>query len=535
MEDLKTEVLRHLSAIWRRKWMAVAVWWLVCIVGWGVVITMPNRYEASTRIYVDVDSLLTPLLKGLAVETDPSRYLDYLRNTLLSRPNLEKVSILADLPIDGRTPAAKDAMLAALAHNVGLTNQSTNTNLLTISYSDVDPVVAKNVVQAFLTLFSERSSGESRNNMANAQQFLNDEIARYEKLLRESEQRRAEFRNKFADVLPGAGNTVSRLTAMRQSVATLQEQYVEAVTKRNALKAELDTVPQFMSVDSSPQVIFSNNGRVETPTEKRLDEAKHSLDTLRLRYTDQHPDVVSARQLVTALEKDVEAERKAGTASSGSRTPGANTSSMPRRNQITNTVYEQLQVRLADMDSTVASLERRLSDAKTELERVEEIARTVPGVEAKAQDLDRDYDVIKRNYEELLQRRESAKLAEAADNKADKIHFRIVDPPIVPSEPSWPNRPLMYSAVLLIGFAAGAAVPFLLAQLDRSFASIAEMKAAGLPVLGGITKVLELRSRWRHSINLMGLTACTLVLLCAYGLLFVYGARVAHKILAIIA
>jgi len=527
VDDLKTEIFRYLAGVWRRKWIGLAASWAICVGGWVVVMMIPNSYIATTRIYVDADNVLTPLLHGLAVDTDPSRYVEFLRNTLLSRPNLEKASHLADLGIDNAAPADREAVLTELAADVQIV-QSSNANLFTIAYADTNPLEARNVVQALLTIFSERNASDSRSGMVRAQQFIEDEIARYEKLLREAEQRRADFRAKYVEILPGMDNSASRLDAVRQSVTLLTGQLAEAVAKRDALKLELAAVPQFFSVDSAPQVIVSN-GRSETPTERRLDEARRNLDTLRLRYTDKHPDVVSAQQLVTQLEQQVEAERKAGT-SAGGDDAGVKSGAAVRHSQVANAVHEQLQVRLADMESTVASLERRLADAKAELQRDDEIAHSVPGIEAKAKDLDRDYDVIKHNYEELLQRREAAKLSEAADTKADKIQFRIVDPPQVPLEPSSPNRPRLISIVLLAGVAAGMVASFVFTHLDASFTSIAHLRALGFYVLGGVTRLPSLTSRARVSVGLVLFMTCSVLLLVAYELLVTYNDIVLIKL-----
>ena len=255
------------------------------------------------------------------------------------------------------------------------------------------------------------------------------------------------------------------LDAVRQSVTLLTGQLAEAVAKRDALKLGLAAVPHFFSVDSAPQVIVSN-GRSETLTERRLDEARRNLDTLRLRYTDKHPDVVSQQQLVTQLEQQVDAERKAGTAAGGGEDAGARAA---RSCDIRKWRTRSTSSSRCDSPTWKALWPRSSAISPTprpSCTRDDDIAHSVPGIEAKAKDLDRDYDVIKHNYDELLQRREAAKLSEAADTKADKIQFRIVDPPQVPLEPSSPNRKLLISIVLLAGVAAGAVAPFVFTQLD---------------------------------------------------------------------
>ena len=124
----------------------------------------------------------------------------------------------------------------------------------------------------------------------------------------------------------------------------------------------------------------------------------------------------------------------------------------------------------------VAAVQRRLSEAETQQTKIEQIAKEAPGVVAQIQDLDRDYGVLKRNYMELVARRNSTEIANAADTKTERIQFRIVDAPQVPLVPVAPNRPLLVTAVLILGIGAGLAVPLLMMQFDHSFATLGQLR-----------------------------------------------------------
>jgi hypothetical protein len=136
-----------------------------------------------------------------------------------------------------------------------------------------------------------------------------------------------------------------------------------------------------------------------------------------------------------------------------------------------------------------------------------------------AQDLDRDYSVLKRNYQELVARREATQIAHAADTKTEKIQFRIVDPPQVPILPAAPNRAMFVTIVLLFGIGAGLAVPVALTQVDRSFATIAQLRNLGVPILGSVTRLSLGAARRRAMIQLVGVCASTLLLIAIYGTL----------------
>ena len=269
-------------------------------------------------------------------------------------------------------------------------------------------------------------------------------------------------------------------------------------------------MPQYLSVDAGTAIVIQNGRVPMTATQVRLDEAKKSLDTLRLRFTEQHPDVIAARLQVAGLEAEVQKERAGGAGSDA-------TNAFVRKSQVANPVFEQLKVRLVDAEGVVATTKRRLDDARVGLAEVEKSAKQSPEVEAKAQDLDRDYGIIKKNYEELLQRRQATLLGQAANTRADKITFRIVDPPQVPITPISPNQPLLFSMVLILGLGAGGGIALLLSQIDRSFSSVSQLLELGLPVLGAVAFLKSEIRRTTLIARAAGFSASVLVLLAVYG------------------
>ena len=512
MRFLPPQAIPLLHAVWRHKWLGVATAWLVCTAGWIGVALVPTKYESSARVYLNADPLLTPLLKGLAADTDPTRQLDFMQRTLLSRPNLEQLVRLTDLDIGVTNTEQKEALYKRLASDVSVT--PVTLNLLTLSYRDQDPSTAKNVVQALLTIFAEKTAGSSRADMDNAQRFLDSEINSYRDQLRAAEKRRADLAQKYPDIVsnraPDAGangdESLSRLDQAQTAVSRLKLELADAVTKREALQKELAAVPPTLSVERGPQIII--NGRL-APIDERLQEIRRNLDSLLLKYTDDHPDVKAARKQIAQLEAEGAKSSGGAGKSAGSTTKG----------EIANSVYEQIKVRLVDTEAALAAVQRRLDEARSDQARIEKVAASAPGVLVQAQDLDRDYSILKRNYQELVARREATAIANAADTKTEKIQFRIVDPPQVPILPAAPNRPLLVSMVLLFGIGGGLAVPLALTQIDRSFATIAQLRNLGLPILGSVSRLSLGAARRRAVIQMAGVCASAFLLIAVYGTL----------------
>lgn len=502
MHALQVLLRRQLSAAWRYRWPAVLFSWLVCAVGWGVTFTIPNSYEASARLYVDADVVLTPLLRGIAVDSASAAQLDVLQRTLLSRPNLEKLISKTDLELDLKGAADRESLVAQLAADIRITPQTRN--LFTIAYRSTSPKLAFDVVRTMLTTFVESKTGNNRNDLENAGKFLQAQIALYERQLQEAERKRAEFRAKYVDILPSGDGGASRLEAQQGNVRALQGQLLDAIARRQSLAHELSTTPQLVVTETDG----SGPGGASGPS--RLREAERTLQELRLRYTDQNPDVVAQRNLVAAI--------RSGGASSNE--PSGTPRTGPRSRSVPNPVFELLKGRNVENDSAVASLQRQTQDATRERDRLEEIARGAPQLQADFANVNRDYEVLRRNYDDLLARRESMRISSAAEADGDKVKIQVIDPPQIPQNPVAPKRVLLVSGVLAAGLAAGIGLALLLVQMDQSFHTVEDLRDMGFLVVGGVSFLGETVSLGRRVLTVgVFALAVSVPVICYTGLL----------------
>jgi polysaccharide chain length determinant protein (PEP-CTERM system associated) len=322
--------------------------------------------------------------------------------------------------------------------------------------------LAYDVVQAVLASYIENRAGDNRDDMEKASAFLDEQIASYEKQLRDAESKRAAFRSKYLDLLPGDGG-VSRLEQARSQVEQLTGQLEDARSRRIILAR---------TMASTPAMVETEGGAGGVDTHSALRAAQTRLRELRQVYTDAYPEVQSQQRTVETLEKAGNESASGG---------GGGGRSVP------NPVFEQLKLRLVETDSLVNSLVRQIEDAQRERDRLSSIAHGEPNLEARYLNLNRDYDVLRKDYDELLQRREGMRIAAAAQVRASNVKMVIIDPPQVPQVPVAPARILLAFGVLFTGLAAGVGVVIALLTLDTSFHSIVDLRAMGRPVLGAIS------------------------------------------------
>jgi polysaccharide chain length determinant protein (PEP-CTERM system associated) len=514
MGSLKVIIFQYARDIWRRRWYAVGVAWAICLVGWVIVSRMPDIYDSNARVYMNSDEALTPLLRGIAVESDVDARLERMQRTLLSGTNMKKLIRMTDLDSRVKDNADREAMVARLQKAIVIKLQTRN--LFTVTYSDTDPQLAQSVVSNVLSLFMESSAGDSRTDIDSAQRFLQTEIDRLETQLREAERKKSEFQTRYYDLLPSADNGSSRLEQARADVQKITEDLNDSIAERDSLQKQLDAQQQFDTVEK-PSVAPSGAEGLSTSPQTRLAQLKTQLETAKSTLTDQHPVVIALKHQIAAVQAEISrtvVEKKAG----------------PSSQNIANPVYVEMAHQLSEKETKIASLRRRLVSAEEERDKIEDEARRAPSVGAEFLNLDRDYEVVKKNYTELLARRESAQIAENADRKGDKIDIKTIDTPEVPTLPSSPNRPLFLSMVLVAGLGAGIGVAFVLSQIDSSYSTTTALQALGLPILGSISVINSFDRRPKHwFLSAKAFAVACVMLVIIYGGLLLAFIGLHHK------
>lgn len=510
MNEVYQQIVSILYGIWQRRNYALMTAWGVCVLGWFAVAQIPNQYQASARIYVDTQSMLNNLMKGMTASTDVYQQLNMVRQTLISRPNMEKVVRMTDLDLQARNESDLEAIVSDLQRRISL--QSSGVNLFKLNYEDPNPELSKRVVQSLLTLFVEANIGASRKDLAGTRRFLDEQIRKHEQELAAAERRRAQFQQKNLGFLPGDSSYFDKLQEARSELVVANANLDEARLRRNELNRHLENIPPYISAAGNSGLPVAG-GVSDLP--QRIAAKQRRLDELRERgYKDQHPDVVIMKDTIEALKDEYAREQQA----MAERLESGNIDSvLPGSNVVPNPVYEQLKVRLIEMETQIASLQGRLEQRQRAVEQLEAMAQRVPEVEAEMARLNRDYDIIKANYEKLLERRESARLAQALETKTDGVQIRVIDPPQVPQMPSSPNRLLFLSGVLLLGIGAGVAVAFLLSQLHTTFTTTQRLRDTfSMPVLGSISAIVGDRDRKTQIRNMLAFVIGTAGLFGAY-------------------
>ncbi|MGE5733399.1 MAG: XrtA system polysaccharide chain length determinant [Gemmatimonas sp.] len=478
MDELLRQLVDRLRGMWHRRTIGLAVAWIVGIIAVGVALRIPERYEASARVYVDTQSLLRPLMAGLAIQPNFDQQVTLISRTLISRPNIEKLIRMADLDLNVKTNMEREELIDNLLKQIQLGGNAKD-NLYIITYRNPDRQKARNVVQSMLTIFVESSLGDKRLDTRSAMKFVDEQTKLYEQNLQAAEDRLKQFKLKYMGIT-GTGQAgtdyISRLSKLKDDIESARLELHAAEQSRDAYKAQLaGLAPVYLPERQQPQQI------AVPEIDARLAAQKSKLDELLRAYTDEHPDVVGTRRIIKQLEEqraqEVEAQQKAIAATGRSGDASADA----------NPVYQQMKVSLADAEANVAALRARLAAYEQQFEKLKAAAQRVPEAEAEYAQLTRDYDVQKKTYETLLARREAATMGVGAQDTGG-TEFRVIDPPRVLPDPVPPTRIMLLALAIVASLLSGVAASFVANEILPTFRDARALRdVAARPVLGTVS------------------------------------------------
>ena len=486
MTSLYDEFRIAVHSVWNRRWLALAVAWGVCLLGWLVVSLIPNKYESKAQIQVRTQSMLAD-----QAGIDPQmqrRNIQQLAQTLTSSANLAKVVRGTDLGASVATDAELAGKIEGLRASIEV--KAEQDDFFAISAKQPSGKLARDVVQKLIDVAEEDNIAGDRKETSQTLRFLDAQIEGRQKELADAEAKRVAYETQNLGLLPGVGSVSQRMEASRAELSQIDSQLIQARSALAALNGQLAGTPSTLNTPSTGGGALS-----------ALGQAQGELASMRARgFTDSHPDVIAIKNQIANL-------RSAGGGSSsggGYRTP--------------NPAYSSLQSMRAEREAAVTALSARKNALQSDMAALAAKQTAEPGVAAEYQRINRDYEVLKTQYDKLVIERDQIRLRGQVETQTDAVQFRVVKEPSLSNVPAVPNRPLLLAAVLFAGIGSGVGAAFALGHLQTSFPTAAKLeRASGLPVIGSISQMLtgEQRAQRRQKMKLFFGASAGLVAVCA--------------------
>jgi polysaccharide chain length determinant protein (PEP-CTERM system associated) len=475
MNELAGKLALIGRGIWRNRWLAIAVMWALGLIGLGVSWFFPERFEAQAKVHVDTMTVLKPLMEGVTFQPDIDQQVKMLGKTLVSRPNVERI---ANDPTIGLLEAgqssANEKLLDFLMKNIKV-DQSGGNNLYAITFRDTDAQRARKVVDGFVRLFMTSGMDAKRRDSEEATRFIDEQIKEYEAKLADADTKVKEFKlHNMAVANANQQDYFNRITAIRDEISKTSIQLQSADHSREALRRELAKENPYLPGEAA------SSSSLTPDLDSRIETQKRQLDDLLRRYTEAHPDVFATRRTI----KELEAERRRDLLVKLQ----TQTTALPVTTAPTSPVYQRLRIELAQAEAMVASLQAQIGAYRVRQQEFQAIAEKIPQAEAELMQLTRGYEVVRKQYEQLVNRREAASLGAKMDRSSSMAEFRLVEPPRVSPMPVFPSKKHLAALLMLASIILGMAAAFTMTLVHPTVSSEKELRELSKrPVLGVLT------------------------------------------------
>jgi polysaccharide chain length determinant protein (PEP-CTERM system associated) len=444
------------------------------------------------------------LLRGLSVDTNPDEEINVMTRVLLSRENLLSVLRETDMDLGANSQEERENLVMKLGRDITLNNISTRksrSRIYEISYKSNSAQQSYAVVSTLLNTLIENTLKSGRSDTVMAEEFLDEQIREYEKRLAEGEARMAEFKKKNVGFMPDEkGGYFASLRRAQEDIDATKSALRQAQQRYSELRKQLS--------GESPTLGSSSYARSSAA---KLRSYREQLADLLTQFTEEHPDVQAMRSRIADLQSS------GVDPSDGLAQPGDEATSEY------NPVYQELKVQESQARIEVSTLQITLAERQQKLKELQQSIDIIPQVEADLAKLNRDYEITKERYLSLVERRESARMAQKVEQSNNDVVFRVVDAPVVPLLPSGPNRPLLLAGALVVALGAGLGSSVLMFLLYPTFVDYKQLKKTiDLPVLGAISLQMGPEQTRQRRLHLTTYLMALLLMFSAFGAVLFY-------------
>jgi polysaccharide chain length determinant protein (PEP-CTERM system associated) len=469
-----------IEIILRRRWYIIIPFCLVMIAGICSVFFLPKTYTSSTLILIQPQKMPEEFLRSL-VYADLDSRVNTISQQITSRTNLEKIikqfNLFPKLEHDRIFMEDKIKIIRKQISIVLIREHGRGSaDAFSLSFKGRDPEVVKNVTNALAKYFIEENLKFRQDRViVTYNAFLKNELSTMRNRLEESEKAIKDYHERNMGSL--AEQLETNLRVLDRLQVQLSEKQQSLRDAKNRLAILENQTPGITGTQTSEQPVQPGIGDSTDPAQIR-----EQLTSLKLRYTDKHPDVIRLTKILVDLEADDKNEEEPSTWLS-------NLSAYDRRQ------YEKIK-------SEIKTLQGDISETFNKIQAIEKRVEDTPKKEQELVSLKRNYDNINVTYTSLLARRREAEMSVNMENKQKGEQFRIIDPARTAERPSEPDMNKLFMLFIAAGLCISGGMVYLLEHMDSSFRKPDDIEShLGLPVLATVPAILHPRDIRMKKIN----------------------------------
>jgi polysaccharide chain length determinant protein (PEP-CTERM system associated) len=476
---------------------------IIALVALVVGALWPKTYTASTTILVQASDIIQPLLEGRAVPTGIKDRAGLARQVVFGQKVMTELLQAGGWVAQDPSPMAQEKIVEQIKDRTTIT--SPRPDLVQIAYRDTDRRRTFEVTQKMAELFIQESRATKQRESRDAFQFIDGQVNDYHKKLTDAEESLLRYRSANADAQPGsATDSNARIGALRSEVEQSRMSLLEQQSSEGALAAQL-------SGESEVTAVQTRSGLYRV----QLVDLQAQLDRLLLTYTEQYPDVVRTRHQIQDIQRQLESEDLRSKSQPDTATKSA------YDNAQFNPHYQELRSKLGEARRQSAATRSRMTAGTSMLKDELDRSRRIAASESALAELTRDYEVNRDIYQDLLKRRENARVSMVMDEEQRGLTMRIQDPAVIPLRPS--GLRLMHFAIggLVLAVAVTFGLLFARVNFDPRIHSVQQLeRVAQITVMASVPTYLTRNDRLRERMRMSLAFLLVIGTVGAYGIVY---------------
>lgn len=492
LSSLPIEILREVRS---RKWLVFFVFALVSFAVLATGFIWPYQYRSEVTIFVDDQNIIVPLMEGSAVTTKISEQSSAAKQTLSSRDVLTQIAKDTDVyGDDARNIDDEELESRIMTLRGNMDVRPAGGRYFSISYRSEKPIEAFRVAQKMGQLFIAESSERKRSESRSAYDFIDKQVKSYERQLADVEQRLENFLSENKEGTEGEAS--SRMNNLKSQLELAEMEKSELESRVRSLQDQLSTIDPTL-----------RQGRTSDAFQQRISDMESQLDDLRLRYHDSYPDIVILKEQIEELRK--QRQRAIEEGDSGNQVVSGE--------DVVNPIYQDIRASLSKTEADLQTSISRINSLNRLIDEQEQRMERIQANKTQYAEITRDMDVNTQIYNDLLKRREKARVSMHLDVEGQGLNFEIYESAQFPTSPA----DMQFSTFAFAGLFLGVLAPFGaiagLLQIDPRVRAREQLEnAIGLPVLAEVPRVRTPYEKRRERWVTVLISVCAVTAVVAY-------------------
>ncbi len=480
------DLSKYINIALRRKYWIIISFLLVLLAGLTYLLKAPKIYESKTLILVQEQKVPQEFVRSI-VSSDAEDRLRTITQQVTSRTNLEKI-ISENKLYNEETEMLLEEKVALLSKNVNIDvarGGRGGGSAFSISFQGKEPRKVMQVTNDLAYNFIDANIKIRETQAMGTSEFLADELKDVRQRLQEKEELLKDYKEKHRGGLPEQLQTnLSILGRLQAQLEQLNSNLRDAENRKLILQQGISS-----NISGEPGV----SGSAFSSPLTELERLKNELEALSSKYTEKHPDIISLKKRIAALEASGEAVQETE--------PDQGTNE-----QINEpvTVNQALRLQLKNIDLEIAGIREEINEVNKKINYYDRMVAETPKREQELLSLNRDYASLNEQYQSMLDRQWDAEISVSMERKQKGEQFKVIDPAQIPLKPIKPDAKKIMLMTLALGLGLGCGIAYLLELMDTSYKTPDEAgNDLNIPVLASIPLLVteyELRSKKRKEI-----------------------------------